>query len=88
MKEAQGELNMTVIVVTIVSMLSLFFFSYLWPYIRSNYVRGANCNDAICTCPDAYKDKDGNCNIPESANGLVECQVKGSNKTITCPWKG
>ena len=89
MKEAQGELNMTIVIVTIVAGLFLFFFSYLWPRIRSNFVRNSNCSNAICTCPSSYKDATtGNCNIPESEHGMVQCKVKGSNETITCPWKG
>lgn len=85
MKEATGELNVTVIVVTIVAMLSLFFFSYLWPRIKGNFNAKTRCDDAICICP--AKDSDGNCIIPD--NGMVECHIKGNpNEKIMCTWKG
>ncbi len=84
MKEAQGELNMTIVVVTIVAGLSLFFFSFIWPNIRGNFVRNSNCSEAICTCPS--RDSQGNCVVP--SDGLVDCQIRGSNQTIKCPWRG
>ena len=85
MKEATGELNVTVMVVTIVAVLSLLFFSVIWPQIKSNFRRNASCNEAICTCPERDP-KTKNCIPPE--NGLVTCTVKGTGETIQCPWKG
>ncbi len=84
MKEAQGELNMTIIVVTIVAGLSLFFFTVIWPSIRGSFKRNASCNEAICTCTN--RDSNGNCIVTD---GLVECYVKGHpSQKIMCPWKG
>ena len=37
MKEASGELNLTVIVVVIVALLAFFFFSIIWPRIDGNF---------------------------------------------------
>ena len=37
MKEATGELNMTLIVVVIVALLSFFFFSVIWPNIKGGF---------------------------------------------------
>lgn len=85
MKEATGELNITVIVVIIVALLSFFFFSIIWPNIRTNFRNSANCDDAICECPsrDAATNK---CNYTGST---VECYFKGNpNQKITCTWKG
>ena len=87
MKEATGELNLTVIVVTIVALLSFFFFTILWPTIRSNFAKETRCDEAICPCPE--KDSKGNCVVPE--NGEVTCTYTDSNGTkhdITCAWKG
>lgn len=87
MKEASGELNLTVIVVIIVAMLSLFFFSFVWPSIQNNFDRNTKCDEAICPCPG--RDNDGNCIIPES--GQVTCTYRDKNGTehdITCAWKG
>ncbi len=88
MKEAMGELNATVIVVIIVAMLSLFFFSYIWPLIRTDFNRSTRCDKAVCVCPDAYKQPDGRCNIPEENHGLIDCHVQGTSDIIKCPWKG
>ncbi len=77
MKEAIGELNTTVIVVTIIAILSLFFFSYLWPKIRGDFTGDVKCDMAICP------------NDPH--DGLVECYYRdksGNEHKITCAWKG
>ena len=87
MKEAQGELNLTVIVVTIVALLSLFFFTIIWPGIQSNFQKNTKCSQAICTCPS--RDENGNCRIPE--DGMVKCYYKdknGNKQDIMCAWKG
>lgn len=84
MKEATGELNLTVIVVIIVALLSFFFFSIVWPNIRTNFRHTTNCDDAICPCP-SY-DSEGKCNYTGTT---VECYVKGNkNQKIICSWKG
>lgn len=85
MKEATGELNLTVVVVLIVAALASFFFGVLWPRLRSNFNANTKCDEAICdTCPE--KDSNGNCTIPES--GMVTCHLKGEVETFTCQWKG
>lgn len=78
MKETTAELNITVIVVTIVAVLSLFFFSYLWPKIRNNFNGKTKCDMAICP------------NNPEG-NPVVNCYYKDKNGVahdIICTWKG
>lgn len=87
MKEAQGELNMTVIVVGIIAVLSFFFFSVLWPNIRGNFEKNTKCDEAICECPG--RDSEGNCVVPE--DGMVQCYYKdksGNKQNIMCTWKG
>ncbi len=87
MKEATGELNITVIVVIIVAMLSFFFFTVIWPNIRTNFQKNTNCDIAICECPD--KGPDGKCNT--TAGTVVTCYYKdknGSKQDIPCVWKG
>lgn len=84
MKEATGDLNMTVVVVIIVAVLAFFFFGYLWPLIRTNFNQNTKCKEAICRCE---KDNSGKCIIPE--DGLVTCYLKGNeSETFTCQWKG
>ena len=87
MKEATGELNVTVIVVIIVALLSFFFFGIIWPAINANYEYNTKCDEAICLCPD--RDSNGKCLIP--SGGTVECYYKdnnGNRHNITCAWKG
>ena len=76
MKEATGDLNLAVIVVVIVSMLSLFFFSYIWPSIQNNFSRNTRCDEAICD------------NKPND-DGSVTCHLKEKpSEKFTCAWKG
>lgn len=87
MKEAQGELNLAVIVVVIVALLSIFFFSFIWPSIQNNFAKNTRCDEAICPCPE--RDNNGNCVVPEG--GQVTCTYRDDNGTehdITCAWKG
>ncbi len=85
MKEATGELNVTVVVVIIVALLAFFFFSFLWPRIHGGFRQSTNCDMAICVCED--KDEQGRCQIP--VGGYLQCHVRGNeNEVITCPWKG
>lgn len=87
MKEATGELNMTVIVVTIVAMLSFFFFTILWPNIKANFAKNTKCDEAICECPER-DNSTGKCIVPES--GYVTCKYVDSSgeHDIICAWKG
>ena len=79
MKEATGDLNMTVIIVIAVAGLMAFFSLVLWPSIRTNLKNEADCSDAFCET-----------DVDE--NGLVTCYKKRDDGTITdsfrCPFKG
>lgn len=83
MKEATGELNMTVIVVISVGILSAFFFYTLWPMIKGNFQGEANCKSATCNCSNE---------IREANDGKCECMVyKADGQTIGpiyCPYGG
>ena len=85
MKEATGELNMTVIVVVMIAVLVSFFFFTFWPLIESNMNQTSRCSKAICLCKGGMKD--GVCN-----SKVAECYVTDSNgnrsDTFECVWKG
>ena len=49
MKEATGELNMTVITVVAIAAVGAFFMAFVWPTIKSNLNRTTKCNMASCT---------------------------------------
>ena len=80
MKEATGELNMTVFVVVAVGVMSAFFYTVVWPNIRGGQESVANCNNAICD--------------RTPVNGRVRCDVWNKEGTrivardISCPYKG
>lgn len=79
MKEATGELNMTVVVVIIVAALVAFFYIIIWPMIKNNMASTTKCSDAIC-------EKTPN------ADGTVNCYYQDKNdhksENFTCVWKG
>lgn len=80
MKEATGELNMTVVIVMAVGILSAFFFTVLWPNLQGQFIANSNCRKAVCD------------NKPDS-NGMVTCKFydeKGIQKgsDFKCIWKG
>lgn len=78
MKEATGELNMTVVVISTVALLVAFFYAVIWPMIDRNQEAQVNCSKAVCEpgTPDqnfvdcTYKDKDG---VEQS----IQCKNKG-----------
>lgn len=79
MKEATGELNMTVVIVMAVAMLMAFFYMVIWPSLKGNMDANTNCAKAWCDkCEEA------------SGCEVVNCHFKsgGEEKNITCPWKG
>jgi len=85
MKQATGELNMSVIVVLLVAILSTFFFSFVLPRIRTGFKHNTRCDDAICLCPEGYM-VDGKCTYQGK---MVECYFKeDKSKKIICTWKG
>ncbi len=80
MKEATGELNMTVITVVAIAAIAGIFYAFVWPAIRQNIERSTYCANAACD-PDGknctYVDKDGN------TAGPIDCssyQKQNNNK--------
>ncbi len=67
MKEATGELNMTVITVVAIAAIAAFFYAVIWPAIKTNLLNTTKCNSAVCscdagakTCKCTYLDEEGN----------------------------
>lgn len=75
MKQATGDLNMTIIVVIAVAGLVAFFSMVVWPMVKGGMIHEADCSDAICE-----KNAD--------SNGMVNCKMKNGSKTFQCPYKG
>lgn len=79
MKEATGELNMTVVVVALVGLLMAFFFYTVWPMLKNNFVSNTNCSKAICDpCSDGTNTcKTKTCHMPNDSTNIFECVNKG-----------
>ena len=66
MKEATGELNMTVVTVVAIAAVAAFFYAFVWPAIKNSINRSTKCADAVCprdctgtTCACYYVDEEG-----------------------------
>lgn len=80
MREATGELNMTVIVIVAVSAIAALFYAVIWPAIKSNLEQSTKCSAAICPACSG-NDKTANCQYYDAdANSGA-----GEYKAITCP---
>ena len=85
MKEATGELNLTIIVVIAVALLVAFFYYTIWPHLDNNFKANSKCSQAICENPCGEGSNKNNC--PDE--GLAKCYLKGDkDNTFLCPWKG
>ena len=73
MKEATGELNMTVVTVVAIAAVAAFFYAFIWPSIKTNILNSTKCSSAInCTC----------------TGNTCKCQYPttgGSYEEVTCP---
>ena len=80
MKEATGELNMTVVTVVAIAAVAAFFYAFVWPAIKNNIARNTHCANAICdktcksgVCKCTYVDENGSqssikCNAQSDSN--------------------
>ena len=67
MKEATGELNITVITVVALIAIAAFFYAFVWPVVKTNLERATKCSAANCpatcnpgdTCTCSYTDDAG-----------------------------
>lgn len=51
MKEATGELNMTVVTVVAIVAVGAFFYAFIWPSIQGNLLAQTHCSAAVqCSC--------------------------------------
>lgn len=73
MKEATGELNMTVVTVVAIAAVAAFFYAFVWPAIKDSISSATKCSNAICpaTC----------------VSGVCQCvhyDSSGTSETINC----
>jgi len=55
MKEATGELNMTVVTVVAIAAVMAFFYAFVWPAIKNNIERNTYCSSAVRCNEDRSK---------------------------------
>ena len=78
MKEATGELNMTVVTVVAIAAVAAFFYAFLWPGIKARIQVSTQCSTAVnCNCSG------GTC----TCNPVLEDGSVGT-ETINCPDAG
>jgi len=83
MKEATGELNMTVVTVVAIAAVGAFFYLAIWPRIKSSITKSTDCAQAVCQ--SCTTDAAGNrtCNQCKNSDGddIGTCVYKDSNKS-------
>ena len=71
MKEATGELNMTVVTVVAIAAVAAFFYAFVWPAIQNSIKASTHCSQAV-NCDSNY-----NCHYTDDTG-------KESDDTINC----
>ena len=77
MKEATGELNMTVVTVVAIAAVAAFFYAFVWPSIRDSIGRNSKCANAIC--PASCSTDTCKCTYVKNDSGATD--------TVYCPNK-
>lgn len=73
MKEASGELSMTAVAVVAIAAIGVVFTTLIWPSIRANITRSANCSQAFnCECGEG--DDLCNCQYLDEDNNTIDVQ--------------
>ncbi len=84
MKEATGELNMTVVTVVAIAAVAAFFYAFVWPAIRNQIEASTYC--AMATCDQSSCTQEGSRRVCTDclAVGAME---DGSDWTGTCSYE-
>ena len=82
MKEATGELNMTVVTVVAIAAVAAFFYAFVWPRVKNSIIASTNCASAQC--------EQASC---QESNGSTKCTkcyygATFSDGPITCTFSG
>jgi len=83
MKEATGELNMTVVTVVAIAAVAAFFYAFVWPAIKNNISRNTNCANA--TCPETCTNTVCQCTYIDNggSTATVNCNVQNARSNQT-----
>lgn len=77
MKEATGELNMSVAILVAIAGLAAFFYFTFWPMIKNNINQNTNCSKAICEKCQTEHCQDVDCHMPGDTAHTFKCVWKG-----------
>lgn len=83
MREATGELNMTVIVFAAVALLTALFFFIVWPMIKQGLREDEFCANAICD-PGFNEAGKTYCRNPE----IGTSKLTSGKDVFECPYRG
>ncbi len=85
MKEATGELNMTVITVVAIAAVAAFFYAFVWPAIQTNLQGTTACNTGAGNTMGNSGDPDYVSCTAANAQGKYSCtfKVKKGNSYVT-----
>ena len=75
MKEATGELNMTVITVVAIAAIAAFFTMLVWPSVKNSMM-------ASTICANGHNYEQGTA----GQDGYVKCGTLGTNNKFTCSY--
>ena len=75
MKEATGELNMTVITVVAIAAIAAFFTMLVWPSVKNSMM-------ASTICANGHNYEQGTA----GTDGYVKCGTLGANNQFTCSY--
>jgi len=84
MKEATGELNMTVVTVVAIAAVAAFFYAFVWPNIKSSITSSTKCANAQCA--------QDSCTTDGGQTTCTNCTTIDENgktsKAFTCRFQG
>ncbi len=81
MKEATGELNMTVVTVVAIAAVAAFFYAFIWPGIRNSINQSTYCSMASCNDEeheDCYYMDEDNKEQPINCKAYFDKQNEGT----------
>ena len=90
MKEATGELNMTVITVVAIAAVAAFFYAFVWPQIQNSIAGNAACSNGPGTVTGvASKEGYVSCTAADATTGTYTCSyyTNGETRSTTCTRK-
>ena len=89
MKEATGELNMTVITVVAIAAVGAFFYAFIWPAIQNSIISAQACSSAAPGLVQGTAGQDGYISCGSANGNKYSCDYVSNKKTykITCTSK-